>query len=143
MVLSLPNVKGEAGVQDPAVGKHPSSVDVLLPCCLGGYLQHQAQKEQLGSLAVSPLSCGTCNRAVKPQQQLLLPDMQNPCRVLLSSLSLLTHDSCLGSLSQVPDDSYLTAPRVCQEKGLCLILLAFTFNQENIPSLCFIQPIPT
>lgn len=29
-VLCLPNGKGEAGVQDAAVGKHPSSVDVLL-----------------------------------------------------------------------------------------------------------------
>lgn len=100
MVLSLPNGKGEAGVQDPAVGKHPSSVDVLPPARLllsGGYLQHQAQEEQLGSLVVSPPACGICDRAVKPQQQLLLSDMQNPCRVLLSSLSPLTLDSCLGS----------------------------------------------
>lgn len=54
---------------------------------------------------------------------------------------MLTHDSCLGSLSatcQVPADAYLTAPGVCQEKGLCLILLVFTFNQENFPSLCLI-----
>lgn len=29
-VLSFPNGKGEAGVQGPAGGKHPSSVDVLL-----------------------------------------------------------------------------------------------------------------
>lgn len=139
MVLSLPNGKGEAGGQDPAVGKHPSPVDVLLT--------NEAAAALLVIFSIRhsclPLACGICDRAVKPQGNCSYSQMQNPCRVLLSSLSLLTHDSCLGSPSQAPADLYLTAPRVCQEKGLCLILLVFTFNQENILCLCFIQPIPT
>lgn len=73
-VLSFPNGKGEAGVQGPAVGKHPSSgcaSDQPGCCCLGGYLQHQAQQQQLESLVVSTLACGVRDRAVKPQKQLL------------------------------------------------------------------------
>lgn len=44
-------------------------------------------------------------------------------------------------MCQVPADAYLAAHGVCQQKGLCLILVVFTFNQENIPSLCLTQPI--
>lgn len=138
-VLYLPNGKGEAEVQDAAVGKHPSSLDVLLTSQAAAVLVVTSSIRHRRSLPVSSPACAICGSEAT-ETAALIRQMQNPCRALLSSLRLSAHNSCLGSPSQVPDDSDLPAPRDCQEKGLWLV---FTSRQENIPALCFTQPIPT
>lgn len=66
-VLCLPNGEGEAGVQDAAVGKHLSSVNVLLTSQAAAASVVTFSTRHRRSLAVSSPACGICDRAVKPQ----------------------------------------------------------------------------
>lgn len=135
--------------QDPAAGKHPRSPAEL-------HLTGQAavtfpvtssvgHRSSSWTLAVPSLACGI-RWGSEPTETVALRcgALAGSSGAAINSTCVLTGGSCLGSPTatcQVPADAYLTAHGVCREKGLCLILLAFTFNRENFPSCCLTQPV--
>lgn len=109
---------------------------------LAGYLQHRAQNQQLLSLVVSPLARTSvmeqrrCRNRSSYQAEAELS--QGPPE-LTSTAAACQHTAPARALGLQHAESLLmliSARRVCQEQGLCLILLVLTFTQENFTSQC-------